>query len=69
MGAAVPGGATPDREWAVGLRQAANNLRPVEVLPVLGINVYDVLRFEHLVLTVEAVDALRARFDRYDRLF
>lgn len=68
-GAAVPAGAaTRDREWAVGLRRAAGNLRPVEVLPVMRINVYDMLRFEQLVLTVEAVEALRARFDRYDRL-
>lgn len=69
LGPVVPASATPDREWAVGLRRAAKNLRPVEVLPVRGINVYDVLRFEELVLTVEAVEILRARFDRYDRLF
>lgn len=67
--AVVAAGVTPDREWAAGLRRAARNLQPVEVLPVLGINVYDVLRFEQLVLTVEAVESLRARFDRYDRLF
>ncbi|GAB0493877.1 hypothetical protein MMPV_005163 [Pyropia vietnamensis] len=68
LGAAVPAGATPDREWAVGLRRAAKNLQPVEVLPVRLINVYDVLRYEQLVLTVEAVETLRARFNRYDRL-
>lgn len=68
-GAAIPADATPDREWAVGLRRAASNLRPVEVLSVVGINVYDVLRFEQLVLTSEAVESLRARFDRYDTLF
>lgn len=72
-GGAPPGtvaapGATPDREWAAGLRRAARNVRPVRVLPVIGINVYDVLLFEELVLTVEAVEALRARFDRYDWL-
>jgi len=66
---AAAAAATPDREWAVGLRRAATNVPPVHVLPVQGINVYDVLRFEELVLTEEAVAALRARFDRYEWLF
>jgi len=66
---AAAAAATPDREWAVGLRRAATNVAPVHVLPVQGINVYDVLRFEELVLTEEAVAALRARFDRYEWLF
>lgn len=33
----------------------------VDVLPVQGINVYDILRREKLVLTTEALDALNAR--------
>jgi large subunit ribosomal protein L4 len=34
----------------------------VDVLPVQGINVYDIMRREKLVLTKSAVDALEARF-------
>ena len=34
----------------------------VDVLPVQGINVYDILRHEKLVLTKAAVEALEARF-------
>jgi large subunit ribosomal protein L4 len=41
---------------------AARNLPNVDVLPVQGINVYDILRRDTLVLTKAAVDALEARF-------
>jgi large subunit ribosomal protein L4 len=42
--------------------QAARNIRDVDVLPVQGINVYDILRRHTLVLTKAAVEALEARF-------
>ena len=42
--------------------RAARNLPNIDVLPVQGINVYDILRREKLVLTKAAVDALEARF-------
>ena len=42
--------------------RAARNLPDVDVLPVAGINVYDILRHEKLVLTKAALDALEARF-------
>ncbi|MDR1829000.1 MAG: 50S ribosomal protein L4 [Methylobacteriaceae bacterium] len=42
--------------------KAARNIANVDVLPVQGINVYDILRREKLVLTKAAVDALEARF-------
>jgi large subunit ribosomal protein L4 len=41
---------------------AARNIPHVDVLPVQGINVYDILRRDKLVLTRAAVDALEARF-------
>ena len=41
---------------------AARNIPYIDVLPVQGINVYDILRREKLVLTKAAVDALEARF-------
>jgi large subunit ribosomal protein L4 len=41
---------------------AARNIPNVDVLPVQGINVYDILRRQKLVLTKAAVDALEARF-------
>lgn len=41
---------------------AARNIPNVDVLPIQGINVYDIIRREKLVLTKAAVDALEARF-------
>src|SRR5512143_2966762 len=41
--------------------RAARNLPDVDVLPVAGINVYDILRHEKLVLTKAALEALGAR--------
>jgi large subunit ribosomal protein L4 len=43
-------------------RRAARNIPQVDVLPVQGINVYDILRRTKLVLTKAAVEALEARF-------
>ena len=41
---------------------AARNIPDIDVLPVQGINVYDVLRCPKLVLTRSALEALEARF-------
>ena len=41
---------------------AARNIPMIDVLPVQGINVYDILRRKNLVLTKAAVEALEARF-------
>src|SRR5205823_217441 len=49
-------------EVEANLRQAARNIPNIDVLPVQGINVYDILRRQKLVLTKAAVDALEARF-------
>jgi large subunit ribosomal protein L4 len=43
-------------------RAAARNIPNIDVLPVQGINVYDILRRKTLVLTKAALDALEARF-------
>jgi large subunit ribosomal protein L4 len=43
------------------LRLSARNLPGHSVLPPEGVNVYDVLRHEHLVLTKSAAQALEAR--------
>jgi large subunit ribosomal protein L4 len=43
-------------------RTAARNIPNVDVLPIQGINVYDIMRRGTLVLTKAAVDALEARF-------
>ena len=43
------------------LRLSARNLRSHSVLPPEGVNLYDLLRHEHLVLTETAVEALEAR--------
>ncbi len=41
--------------------RAARNIKHVDVLPEVGVNVYDILRHKELVLTKAAVDALQAR--------
>lgn len=41
---------------------AAQNVPHIDVLPVQGINVYDILRREKLVLSKSAVEALEERF-------
>ncbi len=49
-------------EIEANFRIAARNIRNIDVLPVQGINVYDILRRHTLVLTKAALDALEARF-------
>src|ERR1051325_2242835 len=45
-----------------GFASAARNIPNMDVLPIQGINVYDILRRQKLVLTKAALDALEARF-------
>jgi large subunit ribosomal protein L4 len=52
--------AGPEVDAAFGL--AARNIPNVDVLPNAGLNVYDVLRRETLVLTKAAIDGVVARF-------
>ena len=56
--ALVIGGAEIEDNFA----QASRNIPNVDVLPVQGINVYDILRRDKLVLTKAAVAALEERF-------
>jgi large subunit ribosomal protein L4 len=51
-------GAALDSAFAL----AARNIPHLDVLPIQGINVYDIMRREKLVLTKAALDALEARF-------
>ena len=48
------------------LKLAARNIPLVDVLPDAGLNVYDVLRRDTLVLTRAAVEAIAARFSTED---
>ena len=48
-------------EVDAAFKLAARNIPNVDVLPSVGLNVYDVLRRHTLVLTREAVDAIQAR--------
>lgn len=41
--------------------QSARNIKGVDILPLAGANVYDILRHKELVLTKEAVKGLEAR--------
>jgi large subunit ribosomal protein L4 len=49
-------------EIEANFRNAARNIPNIDVLPIAGINVYDILRRGKLVLTKAAIDALEARF-------
>jgi large subunit ribosomal protein L4 len=51
-------GADLDKNFAL----AARNIPQIDVLPIQGINVADILRRNRLVLTKAAVEALEARF-------
>jgi len=51
-------GATVDTNFAL----AARNIPQIDVLPIQGINVVDILRRQKLVLTKAALEALEARF-------
>ncbi len=52
--------AGPEVEANFGL--AARNIPHIDVLPNAGLNVYDILRADKLVLTKAAVEAIEARF-------
>jgi len=56
--ALVIGGAELDQ----GFKRAAANIPNIDVLPIQGINVYDILRRGTLVLSKAAVEALEERF-------
>jgi len=55
--ALIIGGVELDNNFSL----AARNIPLIDVLPVQGINVYDILRRSKLVLTKDAVEALEAR--------
>jgi len=52
------GGAEVNEKFA----KAARNIPNIDVLPLAGLNVYDVLRRKTLVLSREAVEGVNARF-------
>jgi len=56
--ALIIGGSELNENFAL----AARNIPLIDVLPVQGINVYDILRRAKLVLTRDALSALEARF-------
>ena len=43
--------------------KAARNIPNIDVLPVAGLNVYDVMRRHQLVITKDALDGIGARFE------
>jgi large subunit ribosomal protein L4 len=50
-----------DGEFDKNFQLSARNLADVALLPVAGINVYDIMRSDKLVLTTAAVKAIEAR--------
>lgn len=56
--ALVIGGVSLDENF----ERAARNIPNVDVLPVAGLNVYDILRRDHLVLSKDAIEGIKARF-------
>lgn len=59
VNALIIGGVSVDENFA----KAARNIPNVDVLPVAGLNVYDVLRRKTLVVTKDALEGIKARFD------
>lgn len=57
--ALIIGGVSLDENFAI----AARNIPNVDVLPVAGLNVYDVLRRKTLVVTKDALEGITARFN------
>ena len=57
--ALIIGGSEIDQNFG----RAASNIPGIDVLPIQGINVYDILRCNTLVLTKAAVQALEERFN------
>jgi len=57
--ALIISGTSVDENFA----KAASNIPNVDVLPVAGLNVYDILRRKKLVITKEAAEGIKARFD------
>ena len=57
--ALIISGSTVDANFA----KAARNIPNIDVLPVAGLNVYDILRRKKLVITKEAAEGIKARFD------
>ena len=51
-----------DGEFDKNFQLSARNLADVALLPVIGINVYDIMKSDKLVLTTAAVKAIEARF-------
>ena len=51
-----------DGEFDKNFQLSARNLADVALLPVAGINVYDIMKSDKLVLTTAAVKAIEARF-------
>ena len=49
-------------EVDANFKLAASNIPNIDVLPIQGINVYDILRRGTLVLSKAAVEALEERF-------
>lgn len=45
------------------LKKAVSNIKNVDILPVQGANVYDILRRENLIVTEEALKKLEERLD------
>jgi large subunit ribosomal protein L4 len=50
-----------DGEFDKNFQLSARNLADVALLPVIGINVYDIMKSDKLVLTTAAVKAIEAR--------
>jgi large subunit ribosomal protein L4 len=64
MNALIIDGAELDKNFAL----AARNIPQIDVLPVQGINVVDILRRHKLVLTRAALEAIEARFANADEV-
>jgi large subunit ribosomal protein L4 len=44
------------------LKLSSSNLHKVNVLPIVGINVLDIMKHDKIIITVSAIDNLQTRF-------
>jgi large subunit ribosomal protein L4 len=50
-----------DKEKDSNFCRASSNLQSIDVIPTAGINVYDILNHEYLILTTDAVETITQR--------
>ncbi len=53
-----------DKDSNINLKLSCRNLPKIHTLPPIGVNVFDVLKYDHLILTKEAAKELESRLGK-----